>query len=73
MNPWRSMDDRAHRLGILDTKLAQGAAMGLTLTAAKLVPDILALDVRVYAALTLLLAIRPVMVYFGPEPPVSKA
>ena len=38
-------DSRAKRLGIVDTKLVQGAAVFLALVIVKLVPEILKLDV----------------------------
>jgi hypothetical protein len=63
---WQKMDERAHRLGILDTKLAQGAAIFLVLAAVKLVPEILTVDVGWFLALSVACAIRPVLTFFGP-------
>lgn len=62
---WDDFDQRAHRLGILDTKLAQGAAIFFVLVIVKLIPEILTLDVWLFAALALLCAIKPVITFFG--------
>jgi hypothetical protein len=58
-------DTRARRLGIIDTKLSQAAAMFLALTIAKLVPDIMDLSVWWFAGLSLACAIRPLVVFYG--------
>lgn len=67
MRLWQFFDSRARRLGILDTKLVQGAAMFLALVVAKLFPVILTVDIRWFAGLCVLFAIKPVITFFGPE------
>lgn len=67
MDMCRWMDVRARRLGIVETKLVQGAAMALILWIAKLEPRILAPDAWVFAALALLLAAWPVVVFWRPD------
>jgi len=59
------MDERARRLGILDVKLAQGAAMFVALIVAKLVPQIMTVNVWWFAVLAGLCAIRPLIVFYG--------
>jgi hypothetical protein len=65
MDLWGDMDERARRLGILDTKLAQGAAMFFALVIVKLVPGILEASVWAFVALAILFAIRPARTFFG--------
>ncbi len=62
---WSYFDERARRLGILDTKLAQAAAIFLTLFIVKLIPQILDLDAWVFALLAVLCAVRPLIVFYG--------
>jgi len=62
---WSYFDKRAKRLGILDTKLAQAAAVFLTLFVARLIPQLLRLDAWVFALLAVLCAIRPLIVFYG--------
>lgn len=73
MNLWREFDRRARRMGILDTKLAQGAAIFLALAAVKVFPVLLALDTWVYAAAAAACAVRPVVVFFGRARPGAVA
>ena len=68
MSLWKYFDSRAKRLGIVDTKLVQGAAMFLALVIVKLVPEILSLNVWWFVGLSLACAIRPVFVFFGRGP-----
>jgi len=65
MSLWEYFDSRAKRLGIVDTKLAQGAAMFLALVIVKLVPEILHVNVWWFAGLGIACAIRPMLVFFG--------
>lgn len=58
-------DSRARRLGIVDTKLVQGAAIFFALVIVKLVPEILEFNVWWFAGLCLACAIRPFIVFFG--------
>jgi len=62
---WSYFDERARRLGILDTKLAQAAAIFLALVVVKLIPQILELDTWVFALLAVICAIRPLVVFYG--------
>lgn len=64
MSSWTDMDRRARRLGILDTKLAQAAAIFFALAVVKLVPGIMALDVWWFVALAAACAVRPVRTFF---------
>jgi hypothetical protein len=61
------MDERARRLGILDTKLAQGAALFFGVVVAKLVPAILEVCVWWFVAAAILFAIKPAFTFFGKE------
>jgi hypothetical protein len=65
MSLWEYLDSRARRLGIVDTKLALGAAMFLALIIAKLVPQILSVSVWWFVALWIGCGIRPMFVFFG--------
>ncbi len=58
-------DSRAKRLGIVDTKLVQGAAIFFALVIVKLVPGILKLNVWWFVVLCIFCAIKPVLVFFG--------
>lgn len=61
---WSYMDDRAKRLGILDTKLAQGASMFFALTMAKLIPQIMDVNIVWFILLGLICAIKPIITFF---------
>ena len=52
MSLYESFDERARRLGIVDTKLAQGAAIFFVLILVKLVPEIMNLSIWWFVALT---------------------
>jgi hypothetical protein len=58
-------DSRARRLGIVDTKLVQGAAIFFALVIVKLVPELLNLNVWWFVGLCVACAIKPVLVFFG--------
>ena len=62
---WKFFDERARRLGILDTKLAQAAAIFFALIWVKLFPQILRVDLWWFVLLTGVCMIRPVMTFFG--------
>ena len=66
---WHYFDRRARRLGLLDTKLAQGAAMCIALVLAKLIPQILTVDTWVFVILAVLFAIKPMITFFGRDRP----
>ncbi|MGB5659803.1 MAG: hypothetical protein WBO54_10015 [Thermoanaerobaculia bacterium] len=68
---WEDMDRRARRLGILDTKLAQGAAVFFALTVVKLFPEVLTLSIWWFVGLSVACAIRPVVTFFGHDRMVS--
>ena len=61
---WANWDNRARRLGILDTKLAQAAAIFFALTIVKLYPALLGLNIWWYAGLAALCSIRPVITFY---------
>ena len=58
-------DRRARRLGILDTKLAQAAAISFALIVVKLYPQILSVSIWWFLALAVGCAIRPLITFFG--------
>ena len=62
---WANFDERARRLGILDTKLAQAAAIFFALVIVKLIPQILNVNIGWFALLTILCAIKPLITFFG--------
>lgn len=68
MQIWTYFDERARRLGILDTKLVQAAAMCLAVVIIKLFPGILDVSAGWFLALAALFAIRPAITFFGPGP-----
>ena len=65
---WNNFDSRARRLGILEVKLAQVAAMGVALTIAKLYPPLMDLCVWWFVGLAVVCAVQPWRVFFGKEP-----
>ena len=62
---WQELDGRARRLGVLDTKLAQGAAIFLALVVVKLIPQIMNLSIWWFVLLTVLCAIKPLMTFLA--------
>ena len=58
------MDQRAKKLGIIDLKLAQGAAMFFALIIARLIPEVMDLSVWWFAALLVVCVIRPFYVFW---------
>lgn len=73
MSLWEYFDSRARRLGILDTKLALGAAMFLALVLVKLVPAILNVSVWWFVVLWIGCGIRPMIVFFGNRTHVQRS
>jgi len=61
------MNQRAKRYTVVDIKLLQWASIFVGLIVVKLVPQIMRASIWVFAALGLLCAIRPVVVFFGAE------
>jgi heme A synthase len=68
MKLWTYFDERAKRLGLMDTKLLQGAVMCLTVVIVKMFPGILNISAGWFIAAALLLAIKPVMTVLGSDP-----
>ena len=58
------MNQRVKKLGIIDLKLAQGAAMFFALVIAKLIPDVMDLSVWWFAALFVVCAIKPFYMFW---------
>ncbi len=65
MSLYESFDERARRLGIIDTKLAQGAAIFFVLILVKLFPEIMNLNIWWFVVLTVACAIKPMLTFFG--------
>ena len=63
MKIWDDMDQRVKRFGLLETKLAQGAAMGFVLIIVKIFPCIMDLSIWWFVAFTVVCAIRPLVVF----------
>jgi len=61
------MDKRVKKFGIIDVKLAQGAAMFVALIIAKLIPDIMDLSIWWFVVLLVLCAIKPFYVFWFKE------
>ncbi len=59
------MDARIKRFGVLDVKLAQGAAIFLALIIVKLFPQIMSLSIWWFVVLCVLCAVRPLQLFFG--------
>jgi hypothetical protein len=66
-------DERARRLGILDTKLAQGAAIFLALLIVKAFPRIMGISAWWFAALMVVCAVHPLITYYGSGPSGRRA
>ncbi len=58
------MDKRVKKFSLIDVKLAQGAAMFGALIIAKLIPDIMDLNIWWFVGLTILCTIKPVYVFW---------
>jgi len=65
MSLYEGLDQRARRLGIIDTKLAQGAAIFFALVIVKLVPEVLDVGVWWFAALAVACAFKPILTFLG--------
>jgi hypothetical protein len=65
MSLWQESDGRAKRLGILDTKLAQGASMCFALVIVKLVPQIMTVSIWWFVGLAVLCALKPALTFFA--------
>jgi len=62
---WKYFDERAKRMGIVDTKLVQAAAVFFALVIVKLVPQIMNVNIWWFVGLTILCAIKPVITFYG--------
>ena len=58
------MDKRVKKFGIIDVKLAQGAAMFGALIIAKLIPQIMDLSIWWFVLLLVICAIKPFYVFW---------
>lgn len=65
MGLFKGMNERVKKLNIIDVKLSQGAAMCLMLIIVKLFPQILLIDIGWIIAIALLLAIKPLISFYG--------
>jgi hypothetical protein len=61
-------NQRVKRFTVFDVKLCQAAAMGFILIITKLFPEILSLSIWWFVAFTIVCAVRPVYIWFRPEP-----
>ena len=61
------MTRRVRRFDIFDVKLAQGAAMFSTLIIAKLIPDIMDVNIWWFVALLIICAAKPFYVFWFKE------
>jgi hypothetical protein len=61
------MDKRVKKFGIIDVKLAQGAAMFGALIIAKLIPQIMDLSIWWFVVLLIICAIKPACVFLLKE------
>ena len=59
-----NMDQRVKKFGIIDVKLAQGAAMFFALIIAKLIPQIMEVSVFWFLVVFVGCAIRPAYVFW---------
>ena len=62
-----NMDQRVKRFGIVDVKLAQGAAMFVALIIAKLIPQIMDVSLWWFVVLLVGCAMKPAHVFWAKE------
>lgn len=62
---WKYFDERARRLGILDTKLVQAAAIFFALTIVKIFPQVMNVNIWWFVVLAVVCAIKPLITFFG--------
>lgn len=60
-----NMDTRVQGFGVLDIKLAQGAAVFLVLIIVKIFPQIMNLNIWWFVILMIACALRPVWLFLG--------
>jgi hypothetical protein len=61
---WAEMDRRARSMGILDTKLAQAAAIFFILAVVKLIPRIMTVSIWWFVGLAVVCAIKPIYTFY---------
>jgi hypothetical protein len=61
------LNQRVRKMSILDVKLAQGVAMFLALIIAKLIPDIMDINVWWFVVLLILCVMKPFYVFWIKE------
>lgn len=71
MSLWSYFDERARRLGILDTKLAQLAAICVGLIIVKLIPAIMRIDIWWFVLIAVIAAIKPLITFYGKSVPAE--
>ena len=59
-----NMNERVKKFGILDVKLAQGIAIFVALIVAKLIPEIMDINIWWFVALLVICAIKPLYVFW---------
>ncbi len=64
MTLWENMNARVSKFSILDVKLAQGIGIFVALILAKLVPEIMDINICWFVALLVICAAKPVYVFF---------
>jgi hypothetical protein len=58
------MNKRAQKLSIWDIKLVQGSAMCVILIIAKLIPQIMEMDIWWFVIVLILISIKPVVTFY---------
>ena len=64
MGLFENLNRGVRKFDVIDIKLAQGAAMFFALVIAKLIPDILDINICWFVVLFVLCAIKPVYVFW---------
>ncbi len=64
MTLWEEMDRRIKKFGIIDEKLAQGAAIFFALIIVKLIPQIMNISIWWFVGLLIVCAIKPLYVFY---------
>jgi len=59
-----NMNERVKKFSILDVKLAQGIAIFVALIVAKLIPEIMDINIWWFVALLVICAIKPLYVFW---------
>ena len=64
MTIWENMNARVKKFTILDLKMAQGIGIFVALILAKLIPEIMDINIWWFVALLVICTIRPFYVFF---------